>query len=190
MDIKDVIENTFYNIGEIRYKTYGNTADQQVVMADLGCNWRYKVFSVYLSGSVYNETYRKKMQTPIEISKDWNYNIRLFPQVRLKNNYTFNLQAIYYGLSYHAYYKTTESFNVSLNASKTIENLTFSLRAINLVNKIFRRYAWNENYTNELFFDNNDTALFQAGILYRFGNEKRQIRARTNLNKNPIQLSR
>jgi hypothetical protein len=66
-----------------------------------------------------------------------------------------------------------------MNASKTIKNLTFSLRATNLVNQIFRRISWGENYTNELFFDNNDTARFQAGILYKFGDEKRRIRART-----------
>jgi hypothetical protein len=190
MDIKDVIENTFYNIGDIRYKTYGNTADQQITTADLGINWKYKVISFYLAGGVHNETYSKKMQNPIETSNYWSYDIRFFPQLRLKNNYFFNLQTVYNGTSYHAYYKYTESFHVSLHASKTIKNLTFSLRAINIVNKINRRIAWSENYTNELFFDNNDTALFQVGILYKFGDEKRRIRARTDLNRNPIQLSR
>jgi outer membrane receptor protein involved in Fe transport len=190
MDTKNNIDLVYYNIGDVRYKREENIADVKTLMFDGGLNWKYKALSLYLMGSVYNTGYRKKLHESEEKSNHWSYDIRFVPQLRLKNNYNFNMQAIYYGTQYSAYSKNTESFSVSLNASKTIKKLTFTLRALNLFRKIFQTYSWNETYTNELFFNNNDTAIFQAGILYKFGNEKRRIRARTDLNRNPVQLNR
>jgi outer membrane receptor for ferrienterochelin and colicin len=188
INTKNDIEMIYYNIGEIRYRRDENIADRKTLMFDGGLNWRYKKISAYLMGSVYNNNYRKKTQESIERSNHWSYNIRFIPRLRLNNDYNFNLQLIYYGTRYYAYSKVTESLQVSLNASKTIKNLTFSLRAINLVNKIFRRYSWSDSYTNETFFDNHDTALFHIGILYKFGKETK-TRAQTDLNNRPIQLN-
>jgi hypothetical protein len=184
MDTKDDIDFVYYNIGDIRYERYENVADVKTLMFNGGINWKYKALSLYLTGSAYNTEYRKHE----EKSNNWNYDIRFVPQLRLKG-YNFNMQAIYYGAHHYAYYRTTESFRVSLGASKTIKKLTFTLRALNVFRKILRTYSWSETFTNEKFYDNNDTAIFQAGILYKFGKEQKR-RVRTYLNTNPIQLNR
>jgi outer membrane receptor for ferrienterochelin and colicin len=189
MKTKDEIDRMFYNIGEIRYKTWGNLVDKQTFMFDYGFNWKYKILSIYLLGSVYNESYRKKMSGSIEKNNYWNHDIRLIPQLRFKNNYTVNLQCIYYGNQHYAYSRRTESLRVSLYASKTFNNLTVSLNAINFINQTFRTYMWGTGFSNETFFDNHDTALFHVGILYKFGKET-TTRAQTNLNNRPIQLNR
>jgi hypothetical protein len=179
----------FYNIGEIRYKTWGNPVDKQTFMFDGGFNWKYKILSIYLLGSVYNENYRKRTPEAIEHSNYWNHDIRFIPQLKFGNGYNFSLQAIYYGNQYYAYSRRTESLRVSLYASKTFKNLTVSLNAINFINNIFRTYMWSTGFRNETFFDNHDTALFHCGILYKFGKETK-ARAQTDLNSHPIQLNR
>jgi hypothetical protein len=188
-DTKDEIDRMFYNIGEIRYKTSGNLVDKQIFMFDCGFNWKYKILSVYLTGSVYNENYRKRTSGAIESDNHWNHDIRFIPQLKFRNKCNFTLQMIYYGNQYYAYSRRTESLRVSLYASKTFKNLTVSLNAINFINNIFRTYMWGTGFTNETFFDNHDTARFQIGILYKFGKETK-TGARTNLNSNPIQLNR
>jgi outer membrane receptor for ferrienterochelin and colicin len=189
MDTKDEIDRMFFNVGEIRYKTSGNLVDKQTFMFDYGFNWKYKILSIYLMGSVYNENYRKKTTETTEEDNYWNHDIRFIPQLKFRNNYNLNLQMIYYGNQYYAYSKRTESLRVSLYASKTFKNLTVSFNAINFVNNIFRKYMWGTSFSNETFFDNHDTALFHFGILYKFGKETK-ARAQTNLNNNPIQLNR
>lgn len=189
MDTKDEIDKMFYNVGEIRYKTWGNLVDKQTFMFDYGFNWKHKILSIYLMGSVYNENYRKKTTEAVETDNHWNYDIRFIPQLKFKNGYNLTLQCIYYGNQYYAYSRRAESLRVSLYASKTFNKLTVSLNAVNFINNIFRTYMWGTGFSNETFFDNHDTALFHVGILYKFGKETKS-RAQTNLNNRPIQLNR
>ena len=191
MHTTDEIDYIFHTSSDLQYKSYGNIADKKTWMLDVGLSARFNALSLYLTGSGYNNSYTTRRSGGVsEQSNHWSYDLRFVSRLNLKHACTFSLQAIYYGAQYYARMRRSDSFRLSLTASKTFNSrLTVSLSALNLVNHIFHKYMWGDGFRYESFFNNHDTGIFRIGLMYKFGKAVK-TRTGTDLNESMIRLDR
>lgn len=189
IDSKDEADLTFYQVGNIRYKTFTNNAGVHTWMGNVSLLWNDPVFSATLAGTLYRNITTREREAGKEKKKDLQCDIRFIPKLKLKKIADFALQMVYYGPSTYPDYKYTGSLNASISASRTFdENWVVSVRYNNFINKLRKEYRWTDASYTSLFEDMHVTS-FTVGVLYKFG-RRIQTRARTNLNTNMMNLSR
>lgn len=189
MTSKDELDLTFYQEGNIRYKTFANDARARTFMGNASLLWNGSVFSATLAGTVYRNFITRERAAGRVKTKDFQYDIRFIPKLKLKKVCDLMIQAMYYGPSTYPDYKYSDSFRASASASRTFhENWVVSVRYNNFIFKKRKEYRWDEQFRSTLFEDMHLTS-FTVGILYKFG-RRIQTRARTNLNTNMLNLAR
>lgn len=189
MPTRNGLDLSFYQKDDIRYKTFANNARERTLMGSASLLWNGDVFSATLAGTVYRNRTTREREEGKEKMKDFQYDIRFVPKLKLKKICDVMLQLSYYGPSTYPDYKYSASCKASLSASRTFhENWVVSLRYNNFIQKNRKEYRWGEQFRSTLYEDRNLTSL-TVGILYKFG-KRIQTRARTNLNTNMMNLAR
>lgn len=189
MTSKDELDLTFYQDGNIRYKTFANDAHARTWMGNASLLWNGSVFSATLAGTVYRNFITRERETGKVRTTDFQYDIRFIPKLKLRKICDLMIQAMYYGPSTYPDYKYSDSFRASASASRTFrENWVVSVRYNNFIFKKRKEYRWDEQFRSTLFEDMHLTS-FTVGVLYKFG-RRIQTRARTNLNTNMLNLAR
>lgn len=189
MTSKDELDLTFYQDGNVRYKTFANDAWARTFMGNASLLWNGSVFSATLAGTVYRNVITRERETGKVKTKDFQYDIRFIPKLKLKKICDLMIQAMYYAPSTYPDYKYSDSFRASASASRSFhENWVVSVRYNNFIFKKRKEYRWDEQFHSTLFEDMHVTS-FTVGVLYKFG-RRIQTRARTNLNTNMLNLAR
>ncbi len=189
MTSKDELDLTFYQDGNVRYKTFANDARARTFMGNASLLWNGSVFSATLAGTVYRNVITRERETGKVKTKDFQYDIRFIPKLKLKKICDLMIQAMYYAPSTYPDYKYSDSFRASASASRSFhENWVVSVRYNNFIFKKRKEYRWDEQFRSTLFEDMHVTS-FTVGVLYKFG-RRIQTRARTNLNTNMLNLAR
>lgn len=189
MPTRNSLDLSFYQKDDMRYKTFANNARERTLMGSASLLWNGSVFSATLAGTVYRNLITREREDGKEKMKDFQYDIRFVPKLKLKKICDVMLQFSYYGPSTYPDYKYSASCKASLSASRTFhENWVVSLRYNNFIQKNRKEYRWGEQFRSTLYEDRNLTSL-TIGILYKFG-RRIQTRARTNLNTNMMNLAR
>ncbi|MDR0348842.1 MAG: outer membrane beta-barrel protein [Tannerella sp.] len=183
----DMIDNVFYMEEGVKYRTHGNVLDLKQYYLSSAVNWQSSVFSLNVSGSVYKETLKTKGEETV--NNPWNYDARIMPSLKLKNDIQMNFQFMYYSPFKRSYLRRTSSIGSVFTASKTFKDrLTISIKANNIIEKLPGEYARGENFNSESYVDYHRRAVY-LGIIYRFG-KNFNTRGKTNINTGELNIRR